>query len=104
MDISQCYADVFFSLMFDSDEEVAIAKLKNSREIIKSYRLWKLTNEGTDFILNIYQTVLENPLNGDKFAQLMLLEKLFGVYTVAELIVHKKEDAKIVESLSPMCN
>lgn len=100
LDISKNYADIFLSLMFDTDEESSLSELKKSRELIKAYRLWKLTNDNTKFILSLYENVLNGPVNGDKFAQIMLLEKLFGIYTIADLFLHKKGRATILESFS----
>lgn len=85
LDISKNYADIFYSLMFDSDEEAASEDIKTSREIIKSHRLWKLTPNDTSFILNLIQNVIDNEHGGDQFAQIMLLEKLFGLHTIADL-------------------
>lgn len=100
LDISKNYAEIFFSLMFDTDEENSLYELRKSRELIKAYRMWKLTNENTKFILNMYETVLNGPLQGDRHAQLMLLEKLFGIYTISDLLLNKKGRATILETLS----
>lgn len=100
LDISKNYADIFMSLMFDTDEESSISKLKKSREQIKAYRLWKLTNDDAQFILSLYENVLNGPIHGDKFAQLMLLEKLFGIYTIADLFSQKNGHATMLESFS----
>jgi len=50
--------------------------------------------------LSLYENVLNGPINGDKFAQLMLPEKLFGIYTIADLFSHKNGRAAILESFS----
>ena len=85
LDISENYADIFYSLMLDSDEEASSKECKMIRDKVKSHRLWELNEDDINYILGHLVAVLKNDNNGNIFAELMLLEKLYGLYTIADL-------------------
>lgn len=89
LDISENYADIFYSLMFDSDEEASSKDCKAIREKIKSHRIWELNEDDINYILGLLVSVLKNDNNGNIYAELMLIEKLYGLYTIADLCALK---------------
>lgn len=85
LDISKNYADIFFSLMYTPDEEDLSDEYKISRETLRAHRIWKLTPYDENYILHMLLYVCENNYDGNQFVQMMLLEKLYGLHSIADL-------------------
>lgn len=85
LDISKNYADIFFALMYTPDEEDLSDEYKISREKLRAHRIWKLTPYDENYILHMLQYVIENNYNGNQFVQMMLLEKLYGLHSIADI-------------------
>lgn len=79
LDISTIFIDVFKALFCETDEQTQNIRL------IKAYRLWKFTPDTIHEVANIYQQVFGSE-NSYKYAEIIFLEKLFGLLTLNEIL------------------
>lgn len=84
-DISEVFFDVFKALFYDADEQVKDDRQTTDIGLIKSYRLWEFTTDTLMQVSNTYQEVMTGTSNY-KYAELNLIEKLFGLITLSSII------------------
>lgn len=98
LDISTVFIDIFMALFCEFDESS-----KNVR-LIRTYRLWKFTPETICEVAKIYQQVLSSD-NAYKYAEIVFLEKLFGLLTLNEILskdFNKKEMIYVTAGMGKM--
>lgn len=98
LDISTVFIDIFKALFCETDEQT-----KNVR-LIKAYRLWKFTPDTIHEISKIYQQVFGGE-NLYKYAELIFLEKLFGLLTVNDILsqdFNKKDIVFVTKGMGKM--
>ncbi len=108
LDISSAYIDIFESLFYDTDEQVKDNVFITERDIIKNYCIWDINEGVLEKVVGIYKNVHYSDLQGDKIAQLIFLEKAFGLYNATALIrksttrVNRVKFAKAICQLKPL--
>lgn len=108
LDISSAYIDIFESLFYDTDKQVKDNAFIADRDVIKNYRIWDINEGVLEKVVDIYKTVHYSDLQGDKIAQLIFLEKAFGLYNTTALIrksttrVNRVKFAKAICQLKPL--
>ena len=104
MDISEVFIDIFKFLFIDTDEQANDKRYSQNIKLIKSYRIWKFTPNTIQQIATCYQNVAisNNPY---KYAEIVFLEKLFGLMTLNEIFLCRFKDKdlpSITDSMSLM--
>lgn len=112
-DISSNFIDIFTMLMNDLNETNNGEDKK--RKLIKQYKVWEFTDEVIKFICETYQKLSQTEISqknpeaissmGDNFAQLLLLEKLFGISSISKLLQKpgtKTEKNKYINCIKPL--
>lgn len=98
LDISKVFIDIFKALFCEAEEN------SKSIRLIRSYRLWEFTPETIHEVAKIYQQVLSNE-NSYKYAEIIFLERLFGLLTLNEILskdFNKKDIIFVTESMRKM--
>lgn len=98
LDISTVFIDIFKALFCEAKEDS-----KNVR-LIRTYRLWKFTPETICEVTKIYKQVLSSE-NAYKYAEIVFLEKLFGLLTLNEILskgFNKKELTHVTTGMGKM--
>ena len=104
-DISGIFTDIFFALFFDSNQQLDDEIYTKNLRDVKAYRLWNFSIDTITLILNIYKSVQKNKNERNRFAEFILLEKLFGLKTISIMLsrdFNDKESLQIADSLSPL--
>ena len=60
----------------------------NDKALIKSYQIWQFSRSTISQVENIYDSIINPQQNasGDKIAQLMFMEKLFGMCNISYML------------------
>ena len=63
-------------------------KYMNDKALIKSYQIWQFSRSTISQVENIYDSIINPQQNasGDKIAQLMFMEKLFGMCNISYML------------------
>lgn len=105
-DISEVFVDVFRALFYDTDEQVKDDSRTTNIGLIKSYQLWEFTADTLFQVSEMYREIL-NGKSEYKYAELTLVEKLFGLITLSDILSKdftKTELLFITEGLSKLCS
>ena len=87
-DISSYYFDIAKALLYEEEIDFNNKKYMNDKALIKSYQIWQFSRSTISQVENIYDSII-NPqqnTNGDKIAQLMFMEKLFGMCNISYML------------------
>ena len=93
-DISEVFFDVFEALFCDMDEQVKDNRRRKDIGVIKSYRLWEFTTDTLIQVSDIYQAVITGT-SKYKYAELNLIEKLFGLLTLNSIVAQEFTKAEL---------
>ena len=112
-DISSNFIDIFTMLMNDLNE--TNNSVDKKRKLIKQHKVWEFTDEVIKFICETYQKISQTEISqknpeaispmGDNFAQLLLLEKLFGISSISKVLQKpgtKIEKNKYINCIKPL--
>lgn len=93
-DISEVFVDIFKALFYDTDEQVKDKRRTTNIELIKSYCLWEFTTDTLIQVSNTYQEIMTGT-STYKYAELNLIEKLFGLITLSSIVKQDFTKAEI---------
>ena len=87
-DISSYYFDIAKALLYEEEVDFNNKKYMNDKALIKSYQIWQFSRSTISQVENIYDSIINPQQNasGDKIAQLMFMEKLFGMCNISYML------------------
>ncbi len=102
--VSTIFTNIFRTVFYETAEQIEDKFFKKTIRQIRRYRLWEFSSHTFKHLAKIYQEVCFSK-NKYKHAEVVFLEKLFGILTLNEIFeknFKKKELTYVIKSMGRM--